>query len=398
MAPMLPDPVAIPDVPDLNAMLADLRTLVELESPSGDPGAVARVMAVVEGWARDLGAETRSLPGGTRIFNFGVDSASLSSAGLASADSAPSNIGQAQEPRPLLILMHADTVWPLGSLDTMPWRVEGDRVFGPGTYDMKGGIVGTFHALRALGGRWPAGGIQILLSPDEEVGSPSSRAHIEAAAPGARAVLVVEPPVADSHALKTGRKGTGGYWLTLHGVASHAGNRPAEGASAITAAAQAVLDVQALARPELGTTISAGVIQGGSAMNVIPARASVEFDIRVSALAEAGRVDAGVRAWTPGDPRVRVELSGGLNRPPFEQGRDTLRLYEQARQIAGELGFTLGHEIVGGGSDGNFTAPITPTLDGLGAPGDGAHAAHEHIRLDRWPDHVRLLTRLLQEI
>lgn len=399
MTPMCPDAHAIPDpalpdlaVPDLKAMLGDLRTLVELESPSSDPGAVARVMEVVEGWARILGAETRSLPGGTRIFNFGVNSAGLSSSGLASAGS-----GGAPGDRPLLILMHADTVWPLGSLATMPWRVEGDRVFGPGTYDMKGGIVGTFHALRALGGRWPAGGIQILLSPDEEVGSPSSRAHIEAAAPGARATLVVEPPVADSHALKTGRKGTGGYWLTLHGVASHAGNRPADGASAITAAAQAVLAVQALARPELGTTISAGVIHGGSAMNVIPERCTLEFDVRVSSLAEAGRVDAGLRAWTPDDPRVRVELTGGLNRPPFEQGASTLRLYERARGMAAELGFELGHEIVGGGSDGNFTAPLTPTLDGLGAPGDGAHAAHEHIRLDRWPDHVRLLARLMSE-
>lgn len=403
MTPMLHAPNA---GPDLNAMLTDLQTLVGIESPSSDPGAVARVMDVVEGWARDLGAVTRALPGGTRIFNFGVASANLASSGLASphgADAGPSTVpGE----RPLLILMHADTVWPLGSLAQMPWRVEGERVYGPGTYDMKGGIVGTFHALRALrderggepGVQWPAGGIQILLSPDEEVGSPSSRAHIEAAASGARAALVVEPPVADSHALKTGRKGTGGYWLTLRGIASHAGNRPADGASAITAAAEAVLAIQALARPEVGTTISAGVVHGGSAMNVVPETCSVEFDVRVTHLAEAARVDAGVRAWRPGDARVRAELRGGLNRPPFEQGPETLRLYEQARQTAQELGFELGHEVVGGGSDGNFTAPITPTLDGLGAPGDGAHAAHEHIRLDRWPDHVRLLTRLLRTL
>ncbi|THF88950.1 M20 family metallopeptidase [Deinococcus sp. KSM4-11] len=359
-------------------MLSDLHELVRLESPSSDPMAVARVMDVVEGWARDLGATTRALPGGTRSLCFGMD--------------------EGGDARPLLILMHADTVWPTGTLDQMPWRQEHDRLYGPGTYDMKGGIVGAFHALRALGRQWPAGGIHVLLSPDEEIGSLSSRAHIEAAAHEARAALVVEPPVADSHNLKTGRKGTGGYWLTLTGIASHAGNKPAEGASAITAAAEAILAIQALARPDVGTTISAGVIRGGSAMNVIPERCAVEFDVRVSTLAEAERVDAAVQAWRPTDQRVGVDLTGGLNRPPFEQGEDTTRLYARARDIAASLGFTLGHESVGGGSDGNFTAPITPTLDGLGAPGDGAHAAHEHIRLDRWPAHVQLLTRLIQTL
>ncbi|WP_409013514.1 M20 family metallopeptidase [Deinococcus sp.] len=366
------------DLPDLNAMLADLHDLVVLESPSSDPVGINRVMDIVEGWARDLGATTHALPGGTRSLCFGVDESGAT--------------------RPLLILMHADTVWPTGTLEQMPWRREGDRLYGPGTYDMKGGIVGTFHALRALGHQWPAGGIHILLSPDEEIGSTSSRAHIEAAAHGARAALVVEPPVADSHNLKTGRKGTGGYWLTLTGIASHAGNKPTEGASAITAAAEAILGIQALARPDVGTTISAGVIHGGSAMNVIPARCTVEFDVRVSTLAEAERVDAGVHAWQPTDTRVGVELTGGLNRPPFEHSPGTGELYGQARDIAASLDFAVGHESVGGGSDGNFTAPITPTLDGLGAPGDGAHAAHEHIRLDRWPAHVQLLTRLLKTL
>lgn len=366
------------DLPDLNAMLADLHTLVSLESPSSDPVAVSRVMDVVEGWARDLGATTHALPGGTRSMTLGTQSGGAA--------------------RPLLILMHADTVWPTGTLERMPWRTDGDRLYGPGTYDMKGGIVGTFHALRALQGQWPDGGIHLLLSPDEEIGSESSRSHIEAAARDARACLVVEPPVADSHALKTGRKGTGGYWLTLHGIASHAGNRPTDGASAITAAAEAVLAVQTLARPDLGTTVSAGIIHGGSAMNVIPETCTVEFDIRVRTLAEAQRVDTAVRAWQPSDPRVTVELRGGMNRPPFEQAADTLALYARARGIAATLGFDLGHESVGGGSDGNFTAPITPTLDGLGAPGDGAHAQHEHIRLDRWTAHVQLLTRLIQTI
>ncbi|MDV6373271.1 M20 family metallopeptidase [Deinococcus arenicola] len=369
------------DLPDLQAMLGDLRHLVDIESPSSDPVGVSHVMDVVERWARDLGAETHALPGGTRLFNFGA--------------------GHAESP--ILVLTHADTVWPHGTLAKMPWREDGDRLYGPGTYDMKAGIVGLFHALLTLKRQspeqpWPRGGVQVLLSPDEETGSQSSRAHIEAAAGKARAVLVVEPPVADSHHLKTGRKGTGHFSLRFEGVASHAGNKPEEGASAITAAAKAVLALQALARPEVGTTISVGLIRGGSAVNVIPAACELDIDLRVSTLAEAERVTAAVQAMTPEDPRVKLTITGGLNRPPFEQGGATMALFERAQTIAQELGFTVGHESVGGGSDGNFTAPLSPTLDGLGAPGDGAHASHEHIRLDRWPDHVRLLTRLLREL
>ncbi len=362
--------------PDLPAMIADLRALVEIESPSTDPAAVARVMDVVEARARELSGVPEALPGGTRAFSFGMGG----------------------EERPLLVLTHADTVWPHGTLETMPFRVEGERLFGPGTYDMKAGIVGVLHALAALEGRWPRGGVRLLLTPDEEVGSAASRPHIEAAARGARAVFVVEPPVADSHALKIGRKGVGSFALTFHGVASHAGNKPQEGASAITEAARAVLEVQALARPEIGTTVSVGRMRGGSAVNVIPAEATLEIDLRASTVAEGERVTGAIRALTPADPHVRLTVTGGLNRPPFEPGPGTLALFTQAQTIARDLGFEIGGEVVGGGSDGNFTAPLCPTLDGLGAPGDGAHAAHEHVRLDRWPDHVRLLTRLLREV
>lgn len=357
-------------------MLADLRALVDLESPSTDPVGVGRVMDVVEGWARALRAETHALPGGTRLLNFGVDGTG----------------------RPILILTHADTVWPHGTLAGMPFRVEGDRAYGPGTYDMKGGVVSALHALRALEGRWPRGGVQMLLTPDEEIGSASSRAHIESAARGARAVLVVEPPVADSHALKVGRKGVGDFQLHFRGVASHAGNKPQEGASAVTEAAHAVLAVQAFARPELGTTVSVGLIRGGSATNVIPAECALEVDVRASTLEEGERVTRAIHALEPRDPRVRLTVTGGLNRPPFEFGPETQRLFAQAQAIAADLGFALEGEVVGGGSDGNFTAPLAPTLDGLGAPGDGAHAAHEHVRLDRWPAHVQLLTRLLAEV
>ncbi|MFC4456462.1 M20 family metallopeptidase [Deinococcus sonorensis] len=359
--------------PDPEALLHDLRQLVLLESPSDDPVAILRVQDVVEGWMRGLGAETHALPGGVRRFLLGP------------------------QQRPVLILMHADTVWPHGTLESMPWRVDGERVYGPGTYDMKGGIVSVRHALMLLNGQWPQGGIEVLLTADEEVGSLLSRPHIEAAARRARCVLVVEPPVADSHALKTGRKGVGLYTLRVTGVAAHAGNKPEEGASAITEAARAVLAVQALADPAAGTTVSVGRIRGGGAVNVIPAHAEFDTDVRVSTLAEAARVQQGFEQLRPHDPRVRFELGGGLNRPPFERGEGTARLYAQAERQARSLGLPLSEAFVGGGSDGNFTAPLCPTLDGLGAPGDGAHAAHEHVRLDRWPQHIQLLTALISD-
>ncbi len=366
--------VSLPPAPDLAALLEDLRVLTELESPSTDPGAIARVMDVAEAWALELGGTVQHLSGGTRRFAFGETGAA----------------------RPLLLLAHADTVWPHGTLRAMPWRVEGDRAYGPGTYDMKAGLVGAFHALRTLAGGWPRGGVVLLLTPDEETGSASSREHIEAAARESRAALVLEPPVADTHALKVGRKGVGDLHLHFRGVASHAGNKPEEGASAITEAAHAVLAVQALARPELGTTVSVGRIAGGGAINVIPAECSLDADVRVATLAEADRVMAALEGLEPRDPRVTLTVTGGLNRPPFERGPGTQVLFEQAQAAARELGFEVTGEVVGGGSDGNFTAPLCPTLDGLGAPGDGAHAAHEHVRLDRWPAHVQLLTRLMQ--
>lgn len=360
----------------LDGLLQDLRTLVELESPSSDPVAVGRVQDIVEGWARDLGAECHALPGGTRQFLFGACK------------------GQ----KPLLLLAHADTVWPHGTLAHMPFRVESDKVYGAGSYDMKGGIVGAFAALRALGGQYPAGGIEFLLTPDEEIGSALSRPLIEQAAQRARAVLVLEPPIPESHALKTGRKGVGDYTLEITGIAAHAGNQPEKGASALREAALQLLNIEALARPELGTTVSVGMLSGGSTRNVIAAQARLELDVRVSTLDEAQRIEQALQALQPHDPRTKLHLSGGLNRPPFERTPQGLALYHTAQQLAQQLGFEVAEGMVGGGSDGNFTAPLCPTLDGLGAPGDGAHASHEHICLDRWPLHVRLLTALLQTL
>ena len=367
------DPQAVHAEP-LRSLLRDLRTLIEIESPTSDPQAVAAVQDVAQRWASDLGATCLNLEG-TRQFLFGEH-------------------GPARQP--LLVLAHADTVWPHGTLARTPFRVLGDKVYGPGSYDMKGGVVGLFHALRSLSGQYPSGGIEVLLTPDEETGSARSRDLIEGRARHSRAVLVVEPAVPLSHALKTGRKGVGEYRLSFTGLAAHAGNAPEQGASAITEAARQVLAVQALADPALGTTLSVGAIAGGGASNVIPAQAHFEVDVRVFSLAEAARIEAAIHSLQPHDPRVSLQVGGGLNRPPFERGAGTLALFERARRYAAELGFDLQEAVVGGGSDGNLTAPICPTLDGLGAPGDGAHAEHEHIRLDRWPDHVSVLSALLR--
>ena len=358
-------------------MLQGLQTLVELESPSSDLSAVGRVQDVVQGWMQELGARAEELPGQVRRFR----------------------LGQAGQPgaRPVLILMHADTVWPHGTLAETPFRVEGERAYGPGTYDMKGGVVMAVHALRMLQGKLPVGGVEVLLTADEEVGSLLSRGAVEAAARQARCVLVVEPPVGGTHALKTGRKGVGMYSLKVRGVAAHAGNRPEEGASAILEAARLVALAQALARPEAGTTVSVGRIAGGGAVNVIPAHAEFDADLRVSTVAEGERLAHGFAALRPADSRVTLTLTGGMNRPPFERLMGTAALYVQARRHARTLGFEIEEAFVGGGSDGNLTAPLSPTLDGLGAPGDGAHAAHEHVRLDRWLDHTRLLAALIAE-
>lgn len=359
---------------DEAALLRDLAALVTTESPSEDRAGVKRVMETVEGWLRDLGATVLHLDGDTRHFI------------LDGSTDAPG----------VLILAHADTVWPHGTLEHMPFRVEGGRAYGPGTYDMKGGVVGAVHALRALRGRLTRRA-ELLLTPDEEIGSPESREHIERVAARAGAVLVVEPPVAGTGALKVGRKGTGMFHLTLRGVASHAGNAPQEGASAIAEAARQVLAVEALADRARGTTLSVGRIAGGGAINVVPPRAEFWADVRVSSLEEAARVEEAVRALTPHDARVKLAVEGGLNRPPFENSPGTQALFARAQDIGRQLGWEVTGESVGGGSDGNFTAPLCPTLDGLGAPGAGAHADFEHVDLVAWPRHVQLLAELIRD-
>ncbi|MFN2321347.1 MAG: M20 family metallopeptidase [Trueperaceae bacterium] len=303
--------------------------------------------------------------------------------------------------RGTLVLAHYDTVWPIGTLATMPFRVDADadRAYGPGTLDMKGGIVATLLAGRLLtaDGRRPRGRATLLITSDEETGSAHSRARIEAEARAHDRVLVVEA-ARDDGALKVGRKGVGDYHFAFHGISAHAGNYPDDGASALVELAHAALFVRSLDDPEAATTAHPTVARAGSTTNVIAEHGLLDVDVRVLRLDEAERVDAALRAWEPRDARVRVEVTGGLNRPPMEPTPANLALFERARALAAEWGGTLEGAVVGGGSDGNFTSALgVPTLDGIGGCGQGAHARGEHVRIDDTLERAALLAALLAD-
>ncbi|MBB6097825.1 glutamate carboxypeptidase [Deinobacterium chartae] len=357
-------------------LLSDLRRLVEIESPSAHPERVEAVMDVVSGWMAELGAQERRFasPNGDHRHY----------------------VLEGQSSERVLILAHADTVWPVGTLERLPFRLEGDRAYGPGSYDMKAGVVQAVWALRALRqqGELPRT-VELLLTSDEEIGSETSKDVIRELAQGAERVLVVEPSNPETGTLKTARKGVGYFTVSVEGRAAHAGGQPERGVNAILELARQAIALSELARPELGTTLSVGQIRGGTATNVIPAFATMEVDLRVTRLDEAARVEAAAAALRPVDERARLILEGGLERPPFERTEGTARLFEQARLLAAELGYELGEAASGGGSDGNYTAPIAPTLDGLGACGDGAHADHEHVIVPEMPRRAALLAGLI---
>lgn len=292
-----------------------------------------------------------------------------------------------------LLLTHCDTVWPRGTLSAMPFRREGDKVYGPGVLDMKAGIVTALSAVSLLeeSGRSLRGPVTLLISSDEEAGSRHSRALIEDSARLHDRVFVLEPG-RDDGALKVGRKGVGGFQVSFLGRSAHAGNSPELGASALRELAHFLLFAENLSDAEAGTSVNFTVAQGGSVGNVIAESATAYVDFRVLTLAEAARVEGAVQSYTPKDNRVQVTVEGGLNRPPLEPTEANLALFEEARL----LGCTLEGAVVGGASDGNFTSAIgVPTLDGLGAVGAGPHARHEHIRLRETLERVALLAALL---
>jgi glutamate carboxypeptidase len=350
-------------------LLADIRALVECESPSSDLSAVARSADVVArvGAAR-LGVEPDRivLDGRTHLrWRLG------------------------DRPR-VLMLGHHDTVWPLGSLATRPYSVEGGVLRGPGCFDMKAGLAMAFHAAAGQDG------VTLLVTGDEELGSPSSRSLIEAEARLAEAALVLEAS-ADGGALKTERKGVSLYDVRITGRAAHAGLEPERGINATLELAHQALAVNALGAPELGTSVTPTLARAGTTTNTVPAEGSFAVDVRARTTAEQDRVDAAMRALRPVLPGAAIEIAGGPNRPPLES---SAVLFERIRSVAARLGMPAPTAAaVGGASDGNFTAGVgTPTLDGLGAVGGGAHADDEHVLVEPLTARTELLRALVEDL
>jgi len=354
--------------------------LVRAESPSDDKAAVDACVALAAEHAKSLGGRVKlhrqRVIGNVLEARFGPKS---------KIDSA----------RSLLVLGHLDTVWPIGTLKTMPCRVGEGRLWGPGTLDMKAGVAMAFTAVEMLA---EAGMLQreivLLLNTDEELGSPISRPITERLAAGSAAVFVLEP--AQGLAYKTARKGTGNWRIEIEGVAAHAGVDFEKGASAIRELAHVVETVSGWTDKKRGLTVSVGLAGGGSKTNVIPAEAWAEVDVRIEHRSDGPRIERKFAGLKPVDKRCALAVTGGINRPPMERSRGTVKLYRQARSLAAELGFALDEAATGGGSDGNFTAALgIPTLDGMGAVGEGAHARHESIVLEHLAPRTALLAGMV---
>src|SRR5512135_205577 len=359
--------------------LAVLKQIASLESPSSDKAFVDACMAFMAGQLLTTGAEVQTVPQTSRGNHL-----------LASWGSS------ARADQPFLSLLHLDTVWPLGTLEDMPLREAEGKLYGPGVYDMKASAAMTLTALKVLqvSGLKPRRPIRLLFTSDEEVGSGTSRGLIEAEAKKSALVLVMEPAMAGGQ-LKTFRKGVGDFNIVAHGQAAHAGVDHQKGVNAIQELAHQIIRLQGLTDYSLGTTISVGVIKGGSASNVVPERAEMIVDFRVSTASEGERIEALIKSLKPMLADTRLEITGGLNRPPMERTATMIAAFEQVKRLGASLGLHLEEGSTGGGSDGNFTGALgIPTLDGLGALGDGAHASHEHIIIESLIERTALLATI----
>lgn len=349
-------------------VLALVRELVERESPSGDGAGSREVVRLLESEARRIGVvhTVELIPAPD---DYGQHLRVSAFDGDAGANGTT------------LILGHTDTVHPRGTLRQRPWREEDGRIYGPGIFDMKAACAVALEALRALSAEAlvPSRPVVLLLTCDEETGSESGRALVEEEARRAASVLVLEPP-APVRRVKTERKGTAHFTLAVEGRAAHAGLEPEKGVSAVLELARQIERLHAMNAPERGTTVNVGVIRGGTQSNVVPAGASAEIDVRFSTNSEAERISQAIASLRPFDERVKLDVRGGINRPPLERSAAVAELYARAREVAALLDYELGEASVGGASDGNFAAAVgAAVLDGLGIEGDGAHAAHEHI-------------------
>jgi glutamate carboxypeptidase len=353
-----------------------IREFVECESPSDSPSAIQRFMSLLGESVSGI-AVSQLTPAGAFLCKFRLP-------------------GRAKKGR-LLALGHADTVWPMDTLRRMPFRRAQGRLWGPGVLDMKAGLAFFIFAMRALIELdIPVPNeVALLVNPDEETGSKTSRAGTEALAKQNHAVLVLEPGTGLEGKAKTARKGIGAFTLKVRGIASHAGVDFAKGSSAVVELARQIEVVSGFTDLKRGITVNPGVVSGGTRSNVIAAEASAEIDFRVPRLVDAKALDRKFRALKPFDKRCSLELTGGLNRPPMERSKGIAALFTVARKLAADLSIELEESSTGGGSDGNFTAALgIPTLDGIGAVGEGAHAANENILIDRIPDRIALLAKL----
>jgi len=357
-----------------------LRALVEVESPSDNKAAVDEAVRRVAGLATDVGGRVEL----HKQKAFG--------------DVLEARFGTARGGRkPVLLLGHLDTVWPMGTLAKMPWKEKDGRFFGPGVLDMKAGVAMALAAMRVLGDAGVRRPVTLRRNPDEEVGSPVSRGITQRLARGSEAVLVLEP--AQGLACKTARKGVGEYRLHVTGVAAHSGVDFERGHSAVLELARLIEKVAAFTDLRVGRTVNPGVIGGGTRSNVIAEHAYADIDVRIARAGDAAKVDKLFRGLRCEDRACRLEITGGINRPPMERKAGTVALYKQARGLATDLGFVLDEAATGGGSDGNFTAALgVPTLDGLGAVGQGAHAAHEQVVIEHLVPRTALLAALIASI
>jgi glutamate carboxypeptidase len=363
------------------ALVALLREFVECESPSDSPKDVNRFVDLLSQRVRDI-AKVKTFDGGSFGKHMRVEF------------TLPGNKKDGQ----ILALGHSDTVWTLGTLRTMPFREHKGRLWGPGVLDMKAGLAFFIFAMRALRELDVPVSKKVVMqvNSDEEVGSETSRPLTEEAARSSAAVLVLEPGTGLEGKLKTARKGVGDYSIVVHGRASHAGVDFSNGANAIVEMSRQLERVAGFTELDRGITVSPGVIHGGTRSNVVPAECRAEVDIRIARLRDRAYLEKKFAALKPFDKRCTVEVTGGLNRPPMERSAGVRKLYRTAEKLAVDLGVTLQESATGGGSDGNFTAALgIPTLDGLGAVGEGAHAPNESILVNRIADRTALLAKLV---
>jgi glutamate carboxypeptidase len=363
-------------------ILEGIRRWVEIETPTDAPEQVNKLAALVAEGYRGLPATVERIAGHSGC-----------------GDHLLARSSWGQDAPGILVLSHLDTVHPIGFIERLPFRIADDSAFGPGIYDMKGGAYLAYHAFRQVcaNGAQPPLGITQLYVSDEEIGSPTSRALIEAEGKKAKYVLVTEP-ARDGGKIVTGRKGVGRFEVFIKGVPSHAGSRPEDGRSAIRELGQVIQTLEAMNDPRRGITVNVGVVRGGTRPNVIAEEAYAEVDMRVPTLADSEELVAKILGLKPRTEGVSIKVIGELNRPPYEKSNAGAALYEHARTLAAEIGFDLVDMSTGGGSDGNFTAPHTATLDGLGVDGQGAHTHYEQMYISSIEPRARLLYRLYQTL